>query len=185
MAYTDPRVTQEYTLPAGTVIEVETTAAVCARVGRTADKGDAASEALDSVWCPAGALIEAFGVTITEALTNAHATHCIVALKSVDKEGGTTTTVATLTLPKDSTEVTVSTQTNPSDRTAAQAVAAGARLLSTDTSLPYRVEQGGHFYVQVTQAAGGAGGAFRPFVVVRQEGQPAATSASPVTKITS
>lgn len=183
MAYTDPRFTQEFVLPAGTTIEVETTAAICARVGRTADAATAASTALDGIRCPTGASIESFGVTITEALTNANATHCIVALKVLSIEGASASTVATITLPKDTTEVTVSTQTNPADRTATQAVAVGARIISTDTDLPYTVPQGGVFYVEVTQAAGAAGGAFRPFVVYRQNGQPAATSASPVTKI--
>ncbi len=197
MAYTDPRVTYEYfdTTPAGTSaigiqIEVEETLGICGRVGRHSDNGaagtvPAGSVARDGVRCPGGALIEAFGLTITEALTNANATHCTLALKVLDKEGGTTTTVATITLPKDSTEVTPATQTNPVDRTATQAVAAGARLVSTASALPYKVAQGGIFYVEVTQAAGAAGGAFRPFVVARQEGNPAATAASPVTKIAS
>jgi len=35
-------------------------------------------------------------------------------------------------------------------------VAAGARLVSTASALPYKVAQGGIFYVEVTQAAGAA-----------------------------
>jgi len=190
MAYTDPKVTYEFGgLTAAGVgsadVQVEATAAVLARYGRILDETDDASAADDKVHCPAGGSIEAFGVTITEALTNGHATHCTVALKAIDKESGTTTTVAVITLPKDSTEVTPSSQTAPSTATAAQAVAVGARLLSTDSDLPFKVAQGGAFYVEVTQAAGAAGGAFKAWVICRQDGTPAGTAASPVTKIAS
>jgi hypothetical protein len=141
-----------------------------------------------SIHCPNGGALEAFGVSLTEALTNANATHCIVALKVVDTEGGTTTTVATLTLPKDSTEITVAdARASDGTPTAAQCVAVGARFLSSDLDVPYVVPQGGKFYVEVTQAAGAAGGAFRAWVVLRENGQPdpGAKAKSPITKIAS
>lgn len=186
MAYTDPCETFTFvTLADGDATEVETAADILALCGRVGNEDEGTDADHDAVRCPNGALIECFGVQITEALTNGDATHCVVALKVVDKEGGSTTTVATLTLPKDSTEVTPSTQTSPSDRTAAQAVAAGARLLSSDSDIPYRVPPGGRFYVEVTQAAGGAGGAFYAFVTCRRDGSFPATAASPVTKIAS
>lgn len=184
MAYTDPRHVFEYTNAAGTTLEVEAAAAICKRVGRVADAGTAASAALDGVRCPAGCDIEDFGLLVTEAITNANATHFIIALKVVAVEGGSATTVAQITLPKDSTEVTTD-DVRPSDRTAAQAVAVGARFRSSDVDLPYKVPQGGHFYVEVTQAAGAAGGAVRPFVVARFPGSVAPTTASPVTSIAS
>lgn len=196
MSYTQPRMVYEYidataaggNTVTGLQIEVEAAAAICGRIGRyndTAAATPAGSVARDGVRCPAGCSIEAFGVTITEALTNASATHCVVALKAVNIEGGTTTTVASITLPKDTTEVTPSTQTSPSDRTATQAVAVGARIISSATTIPYNVTPGGIFYVEITQAAGAAGGAIRPFVVARHNGIPGALAASPVTKIAS
>jgi microcompartment protein CcmL/EutN len=185
MAYTDPRVTHEFVALAGGAVEVEAAADILAKVGRVADVGTGTDAILDSVLFPAGGVIDAFGVEITEALTNANATKCIVALKVLDKPGGTTTTVATITLPGSSADVTVSTQTNPSSATATQAVAAGARLLSSDSDIPYRVPQGGLAYLEVTQAAGAAGGAFKAFIQARQDGTPGGTSASPVTKISS
>lgn len=190
--HTDPRVTYEFVNPSGLAIEVEAAAAIAVRVGRgggdAAGASPAGSVALDGIRCPAGGSIEAFGVTITEALTNANATHCIVAVKVVDKEGGSTTTVAAITLPKDSTEVTVAdARAFDGTPTAAQCVAAGARIVSSDTDIPYTVPQGGVVYVEVTQAAGAAGGAIRPFVVIRQTGQPdpGAKASSPVLKIAS
>lgn len=193
--YTDPRVTHEFVsavaAQAGIQIEVEAAASICRRIGAVLDPAAAApagSVAIDGIRFPAGGSIEAFGVTITEALTNANATHCIVAVKVVDKEGGSTTTVATLTLPKDSTEVTIANaRASDGTPTAAQCVAAGARLLSSDTDIPYVVPQGGIAYVEVTQAAGAAGGAFRPFLVVRQNGQPnpGPKANSPITTIAS
>lgn len=185
MAYTDPVQTYTFTALDSTSVEVEASADILALQGRVADVGTGTDADIDAVRCPNGASIQAFGLTITEALTNANATHCTVALKVVSKEGGTTTTVAVITLPKDSTEVTPSTQTNPSSTTAANAVAAGARLVSSDGDLPYEVPPGGRFYVEVTQAAGAAGGAFYAHVVARQNGAFPATSNSPVTKIAS
>lgn len=171
--YTDPRATYEFCLPAGTTIEVETTAAICARIGRCADAATAASTIQDGIRCPAGGLIEAFGVTITEAITNANATKCIIALKVIDIEGGTVTTVATLTLPNAAGDVTIAnSRATDGTPTTTQAVQIGARFLSSDTDIPYTVPQGGVVYVEVTQAAGAAGGAFRPFLVMRNNGQP-------------
>lgn len=189
MAYTDPKVTYIFQKTTGIPWEVEDTAGIMLLEGRTADAATAGDASLDAVRCPAGGLIESFGAIITEALTNGNATHLTLVLKAVDKEGGTTTSVATITFPKNSTEVTVGNvsggQVLPSTATAAQAVAAGARIVSSASTLPYQVPQGGRFYVEVTQAAGAAGGAFRAFVQCRQDGTPAATSASPVTKIAS
>ncbi len=198
MSYTDPRKTVNFfgltSAGAGTPdVQVEATAAILKPEGSgfiqdddtTSGVPKATTVANSAIHCPAGATIESFGLTITEALTNGNATHCVVALKVVDLEGGTTTTVAAITVPKDSTEVTPASQTNPSSKTATQAVAIGARLVSSDSDLPYTVPQGGKFYVEVTQAAGAAGGAFRAWAVVREPGSPAPTSASPVTKIAS
>lgn len=189
MAYTDPRYTQIFGALATPVVQVEATADILAKEGRTADAGTGTDAIIDAVYCPAGASIEAFGVEILEALTNANATHCIVALKVVAADQSTTTTVATLTLPKDSTEVTPGNVSGgtvlPNTATAAQAVAVGARFISSDIDIPYVVPQGGKFYVEVTQAAGAAGGAFTAFVNYRQNGQPAAVAASPVTKLAS
>ena len=185
--YDHPNKTHEFVAATDVQVEVEAAAAICKRIGRTAATGTAASVAIDGVRCPVDVDLVSFGVTITEALTNGNATHCIVALKVLDKEGGTTTTVALLTLPKDSTEVTPSTQTSPSTTTAANAVAAGARLYSADLDIPYRLGGGGIFYVEVTQAAGAAGGAFRPFVVTRNAASHVVqgTTTSPVTEINS
>lgn len=187
--FTDPRVTYEFggLTAAGVAsedVQVEATAAIMGRLGRLADETDDASVAFDAVSCPAGAQLDSFGVVLTEALTNANATHCTVALKVLDKEGGSTTTVAVITLPKDSTEI-VTANLRPSTATAAQAVAAGARILSSDADIPYTVPQGGKFYVEVTQAAGAAGGAFKAFVIARQNGMPDPTAASPITHIAS
>lgn len=189
MSYTDPRVTYEFCglTAAGAAsedVQVEATAAILALKGRVADETDDASAAFDNVHCPCGAQIEAFGLTITEALTNANATHCIVALKAIALEGAAATTVAAITLPKDTTEVTAA-NVHPADRTATQAVAIGARLISSDPDIPYTVPPGGKFYVEVTQAAGAAGGAFKAWVVARQNGIAGATTASPVTEIAS
>jgi hypothetical protein len=190
--YTDPRVTYEFVdVASGNQIEVETAAAICRRIGATSDTAaanPAGSVAHDGIRCPTGGSIEAFGVTLTEALTNANATHCVIALKVVNKEGGTTTTVANITLPKDSTEVTVANaRGSDGSPTAAQCVAAGARILSSDTDIPYLIPQGGVAYVEVTQAAGAAGGAFRPFLVIRHNGQPdpGPVASSPVLLIAS
>jgi hypothetical protein len=181
--HTDPRVTYEFD-----ETQVETAAAIVKRLGRTADAATAASTALDGIRCPAGAQIEAFGLTITEALTNANATKCIVAVKVIDKEGGSTSTAAQITVPSQASDVTVA-NARAFDGTPSQAecVAAGARLLSSDSDIPYTVPQGGIVYVEVTQAAGAAGGAVRPFLVIRQNGQPnpGAKAKSPVLSIAS
>lgn len=210
--YTDPRHTYEYfdTTPAGTTaigidVQVEQGAAILGRVGRHSDNGaagtvPAGSAARDGVRCPTGALIESFGVTITEALTNANATHCIIALKFLSIEGATAAAIATLTLPKDSTEVIVGSVSGatvvPASATATQAVAVGARIiadgvkgvtmgfsLGAGLGIPFDVPPGGIFFVEVVQAALAVGGAFRAFVVCQHKGQPAATSASPVTRV--
>jgi hypothetical protein len=187
MAYTDPRCTQVFTKLSGAPVEVEDTADILALQGRVPDVGTGTDANFDAVYCPAGCEIESFGVEIFEALTNANATHCVVALKAVAADQSTTTTVATLTLPKDTTEVTPGNVSGgtvlPNTATAAQAVAVGARFVSSDTDLPYTVPQGGKFYVEVTTAAGAAGGSFKAFVVYRQNGAPAAVALSPVTKL--
>lgn len=195
MAYTDPRTTYEFVsavaAQAGIQIEVEATPSICRRIGAVLDPAAAApagSTAIDGIRFPAGGSIETFGVTITEALTNANATHCIVAVKVIDKEGGTVTTPATITLPKDTTEITIANaRASDTTPTAAQCVAAGARLISSDTDVPILVPQGGIAYVEVTLAAGAAGGAFRPFLIVRHNGQPNPGTAalSPITTIAS
>ena len=87
--YTDPRHTYEFVALAGGAVEVEATADILAKVGRVADVGTGTDAVLDSVLCPTGASIEAFGVEVTEALTNANATKCIVTLRVLNKPGGT------------------------------------------------------------------------------------------------
>jgi hypothetical protein len=181
--YTDPRHVFEFVdNVAGTTVEVEAAAAILKRIGTAADVGTAATAALDGVRCPAGADIEAFGFTITEALTNAHATNAVLTLQTCTIEGGAATATCTMTLPADSTEVTLA-NVRPSGRTVAQAVAVGARWLCSSTNLPFHVVPGGYFYVEMTVAAGAAGGAIRPFVVVRFPGNVDPTTASPVTTI--
>lgn len=178
--YTDPRHTYEFVsavaAQAGIQIEVEATAGICRRIGAILDPAAAApagSTAIDGIRFPTGGSIESFGVTITEALTNANATHFIIAVKVIDKEGGTTTTPITLTLPKDTTEVVIAdSRGSDGTPTATQAVAIGARIISSSTALPVLVPQGGIAYVEVTQAAGAAGGAVRPFLVCRHNGMP-------------
>ena len=201
MAYGDPIVTQEYVsavaAQAGIQIEVEGAASICRRIGAVLDPAAAApagSVAIDGIRVPHGATLESFGFTVTEALTNGNATHCLLALKVVDKEGGTTTTVATITVPKDSTEVTPTTQTSPSTTSAANAVAAGARFIFNpqvadlkvnSQAWPSQVPGGGIFFVEVTQAAGAAGGAIRPFVVYRPAGyETQGSTTSPVSELT-
>ncbi len=160
--------------------EFEAAAAVCILDER---QGEAATAALQGIRCPAGAQVEAFGVTITEAITNANATHGVLTLQVVPIEGGSAVAKATLTLPKDSTEVQTSTnKTYPSDRTAAQGVAVGARLINRT---PVQVPPGGIVYVEKTVAAGAAGGAGKPFLVLRVSGDGGALAASPVTVIAS
>jgi hypothetical protein len=184
--YTDPRVTYEFLNVAGAVVEVEATADILTKVGRVVDVATGTDAVIDAVLCPAGGSIEAFGVEVTETLTNANATKCIVAVKALDKPGGTATTVASITLPGAAAEI-VAANTRASDGTptAAQCVAVGARILSSATALPYKVGQGGLVYCEVTQAAGAAGGSFKAFVVIRQNGQPdpGPAATSPVTLI--
>jgi len=182
--YTDPRTVYHFTNSAGTTIEVEATAAICKKVGRLADIATAADADIDGIRCPCGADVEAFGVTITEAITNANATKFVISLMVAALEGATPAAVATLTLPGAAAEVVLA-DVRPTGKTAAQAVAVGARWLSADLDIPYRVPPGGYFYVQVTTAAGGAGGAVRPFVVVREPGMPDPTATSPVTRVAS
>lgn len=184
--YTDPRFSYEFVALAGGAVEVEATAAIMALKGRAADVATATTAVLDSVLCPTGASIEAFGVEITEALTNANATKCIVTLRVLTKPGGTLSSPATLTLPAQASEVTIAnSRASDGTPTTAQAVAAGARFISSDTDVPVLVPQGGLFYVEVTQAAGAAGGAFKAFVVIRKNGQPAPgpKADSPVTTL--
>ncbi len=159
--------------------QVEATAAILVQDTRA---GEAATAALQGIRCPTGAQVEGFGVTITEALTNANATHCIVTCQAIAYEGQSAAAVDTLTLPMDSTEAdTTTNKTFPDAETGTTAVAIGARLYNPTL---YQVPPGGVVYLQVTQAAGAAGGAFRAFLVLRHNSAlPGATGNSPVTII--
>jgi len=159
-------------------LEVEAAAAIL----KQADKVDlAASAALQSVYCPSGFTIDSFGVTVTEALTNAHATNLIITLQTQLVQGGGVTAKSTLNLPAEAAEVTLG-DILPSGATQAQAVAIGARFYAT-LNLPFVVIPGGMFYVEATTAAGAAGGAVQPFVIGRVRGRLDAVAANPVTPL--
>jgi hypothetical protein len=193
--HTDPRHTYEFVsavaAQAGIQIEVEASAGICRRIGAVLDPAAAApagSVAIDGIRCPTGASIEGFGLTVTEAITNANATKFVIAVKVVDIEGGTTTTPITLTLPNAAADVTIANaRASDGTPTTTQCVQIGARFRSSSTALPVLVPQGGVVYVEVTTAAGAAGGAVRPYLVMRHNGQenPGPKAKSPITSIAS
>jgi len=160
-------------------LEVELGAIICTQKNRVGETGTAV---LQKIQCPAGAVIEQFGVIVTEALTNAHATNLVLTLQTLAIAGASAVAADTITLPASSAEITLA-DVRPSGRTITQAVAIGARFVSSGT--PINVPPGGAFYLEVTTAAGAAGGAIEPFVVYRTPGLCAAVAASPVTPLAS
>ncbi len=64
-----------------------------------------------------------------------------------------------------------------------EAVAIGARFVSEGA--PINIPAGGAFYLEVTTAAGAAGGAVEPFVVGRLPGLVNGLAASPCTPLAS
>lgn len=187
--YTHGIQTYEFVKLSGAPVEIEDTADILALKGRVADVGTGTDSSHDAVFFPYGGQIENFGFLVTEALTGAHATNCVLALKVIDADGSTSATVATMEVPAVASEITVAnvfaSDTAAGGVTQAQAVAVGARFVSSDADIPFAVPPGGRFFVEVTQAAGSAGGAFRAFVQARHNGSPspAAAADSPITKI--
>ncbi len=159
-------------------LEVEVAAAICTLDTRA---GEAATALLQSIYCPMGFQIDKVGVVVTEGLTNAHATNLILTLQTVTVSGGGVTAKSTLNLPAEAAEVTAG-DILPSGTSQAASVAVGARFYTT-LNLPFLVIAGGEFYLEVTTAAGAAGGAIKPFVVGRVRGELDPITANPVTPL--
>ena len=141
------------------------------------------------MFCPFGGQVEAFGIVLTEAMTHDHATNLVVKLQACPDITAATDASITMTLPGAAGDVTAADihASDTSSPTTTQACAVGARFISTSTSMPLRIPAGGRFYVEVTTAAGAAGGAFYAFAQFRHNGppSPAAAADSPVTEVAS
>jgi len=195
--YTDPvTVVTWYGTGATLAVEVEATADILFHGGRLADAGTASTALLDSETFPNGGSVEAFGVIITEAITNTNATLCVLDLKQVDPFGSTATVVCRMSIPNsdqftvgntvntfDATTGIVGSNVRPTGVTATVAKQAGSRIIHPGFQtweevagdafgpgikvLPFKLNPGARIYAEVTTAGGAAGGAFNVFAIVR------------------
>ena len=170
-------------------VEVEATADILFLGGRLADAGTGSTALLDSVYFPNGGQLEAFGLIITEAITNTNTTRCIVKVQYVSTFGASASAAATINVPNandftvgnastsyDSTNGITGPNVRPQGTTTTIAKAVGSRIVhpgfTTTTGpsakvLPFKLAPGSNIYVEVTQAGGAAGGAFNAFVICR------------------
>ncbi len=175
MAYTDGNIVQIDYEPT----DVETAAAICTRQDRIDQN---ATALLQSAKCPAGFVIDQFGVNVVTALTNAHATNLVLTLQTVAYSGASAVAAATITLPAQASEVTLA-DIVPSGRTQAQAVAAGAQFTYEGATI--NVPAGGEWYLEITVAAGAAGGRITPWVLGHSPGFVDGVTAAPCTPLAS
>ena len=120
---------------------------------------------------PGGATILEFGLVVTEAYTHANATRQVVSLQLATVEGGTYADVATITTPKASTDTAYG----------GASAAVGGRIVSSKRSLRVKPGECVQFYQKT--AAGGAGGAARPYIIARLDGAGGVNSAAPLTQV--
>lgn len=187
--YTDPvQVITWYGTGATAAVEVEATEDILFHGGRLADAGTASTALLDSETFPNGGSVEAFGVIITEAITNTNSTLCVLDLNQVDPFGSTATLVCRMSIPNadqftvgntantyDPTTGIVGSNVRPTGVTATVAKQAGSRIIhpgfkGTDFSvkvLPFKLNPGARIYAEVSTKSGASGGAFNVFAIVR------------------
>lgn len=187
MAYGDPcQLYQFFGTGATLPVEVEATADIMFLGGRLADAGTGSTAALDSVYLPNGGEIVEFGVTITEAITNTNSTRNVLKIQYCSVYGATATAAAAMTIPNATDGVIAGTSSQtiwPDTATLANANAVGARIIYKGANIPFTCAPGSNFYLEVTTAAGAAGGAYLPWVIVRHTTcGVVGTSASPVAK---
>lgn len=137
----------------------------------TAIQVEAAAADYNEYLMPLDYTVEAFGVVVTENFV-AQSTNFIIKLQQRQLVGGASTTLATLTIGDNQTNLKSGDGTHPGKTalTSATDIDVGDVVLAD--GLPKSGRSGEYLAIEVTQAAGAAGGAVHPFVVIRLDGGP-------------